>query len=325
MIRLGRCVAALILLAPAALVAEAAAASPQVTIGVGADPTESITTQLSATGSGVSGANELVMTVKPSGGEGCGANRAADKGTDVLDKSGTGAFTATENRTFETAGSYLLCAWMRDLTVSEAPVIASSSMTIVVRPPHISLSLTVPAIVRPDQAFQLSLTAQSETERLVLSYIVPNTGRGCPANASAAASTAGEQQIEWPSIGSGWRVTGGPFTQTISETFSSTGGYLVCAYAEYPSTANVPEAGATATFSVVQPPPPCTVPRVSAGTSLSRVERKLLAAHCRAGKIRRLRSHRRRGTFLALSPRAGTKLPNGSAVTVLISAGRRHR
>jgi hypothetical protein len=306
-----------LILAPAARAAE-----PQVSISVGNDPVESITTQLGASGTGPSSDNVVELKVKPTGGEGCGANPGADKGEYVASEAGSGTQTFTRNWTFSAAGAYLLCAWLSDGTQSGSPVIAHNSATMTVRPPHISLSIAVPATVHPHQIFQITTTAQSETARDVYQFILPLTGRGCPVNAGAAGSTSGEEISEWPSIGSAWQVTGGPFTASLNESFSGVGGYLVCAYAEYPSSSSVPEAVASAGFSVVLPPPPCVVPHLTSSSTLGSVEHRLLAAHCKVGKIRYIHTaHYSRGRVLSLSPRPGSRVANGTRVAIRVSSG----
>jgi hypothetical protein len=310
-----------LIFAPAARGAE-----PQVTISVGNDPVESITTQLGAVGTGPSSNNFVELKLKPAGGEGCGANPGADKGENVGSEAGSGTQTVSRNWTFGAAGAYLLCAWLVDDHQSGTPVVARNSTTITVRPPHISLSIAVPATVHPHQIFQITTTAQSETARDVYQFIVPLTSRGCPANAGAAGSTSGEQVTEWPSIGSAWQVTGGPFSASVNESFSGVGRYLICAYAEYPSSSSLPEAVSSAGFSVVLPPPPCVVPHVTRSSTLRSVEHTLFAAHCKVGKVRFVHTaHYSRGRVLSLSPRPGSRVSNGTRVAILVSSGHHHR
>lgn len=308
-------------------VAATAAAAPTVSISVGADPVESITTQLGVSGTDPSSENALLLKVKPAGGEACGVNYEADGGREVIgtfDGVGVGAHTVTVNWTFEAAGSYLLCAWLTDNAEHDEPVVASASQTIVVRPPHISLAIKAPSKVAPDQTFQIVTAAQSETSRDVTEYIEPNNGRGCPANAAAASSAAeafGLIPLFLP-----WNVDGGPFTQSSNEKLEHTGSYLVCAYAEYPSAESVPEAMALATISVVKPPPPCVVPKVSSRMHLGTIERRIVAAHCTVGKVRSVASQsHRRGTLIRLSPRPGTRRASGAPVEIFVSSGSRRR
>lgn len=266
------------------------------------------------------------MTVKPNGGESCAANPSADHGEEVFSEGGEANFAATRNHTFETAGSYLLCAWLLDLSSGEAQVAASTSASVAVRQPHLSISLAAPPIVRPNQIFQVTASAQAETARTFYTYILPVTGRGCPANASSADQTAGQLTVVWAAFGDDWNVNGGPFAASANEQLASVGSYLICAYAEYQSTANNPEATANATFAVVKPPPACVVPHLARHTTLASVKRRLLAAHCAIGKVTYIfSSHHRRGEAISTNPRYGAHRNNGAQVAVLVSRGPRHR
>lgn len=298
-----------------------AAAAPSLSITVSADPVESIAAQLTAHGASAGERAEIVLSVKPSGGEACAANPSADHGQFLGEESGLNEVTLSRNHTFETAGSYLACAWL--IGETESKVLAAGTATIAVRPPHIALALAVPSTVRPGQIFQISETAQTETRRSIYTYVLPVTGRGCPANASATSGTAGVMFVDWASIGDEWAVTGGPFTATANEQIAAVGAYVICAYVEYQSSANVPEAATSATFAVVKPPPPCVVPRLLPHTTLAAFERRLSAAHCRAGHVSRAFSSRhRRGEVIAVTPRPGTRRANGTTVTILVSRGR---
>jgi hypothetical protein len=65
-------------------------------------------------------------------------------------------------------------------------------------------------------------------------------------------------------------------------------------------------------------PPHCVVPRV-AGKSLAKAWRRVAAAHCRLGKVRRVRSTTsRRGRVLRQSPSAGKQLPSDSKVNLTV-------
>lgn len=323
----GRVLAALAAVSFAGLgLATSAWAAPTVAISVGPDPTESITTQLGVTGEGVEGANDLEMTVKPTGGEGCGANRSADRGQTVVNSSESGHRTVTENWTFETAGSYLVCAWLMEFSSGESKVLATNSATVAVRPPHLSIALGAPPVVRPKQTFQIATTAQAETRRTIYEYIVPNTGRGCAANAQAAAETPGEIHVDFPKQFGDWSLIGGPFTETSNIELQTVGSYLSCAYFEYPNSSTPPEMTALVAFAVVKPPPPCLVPHPTRHTTLGSIERRLLSAHCKIGKVRSASSsHVPRGIVIALSPAPGSHRANGSAVNILVSKGRPHR
>jgi hypothetical protein len=82
--------------------------------------------------------------------------------------------------------------------------------------------------------------------------------------------------------------------------------------------------------SVTQPKhptaPACVVPSFKRGAKLSSVKRRLTAAHCTVGAIRRAHNRRvRRGRVTALSPRPRTRLAANAAVSITVSSGRRHK
>ena len=89
-------------------------------------------------------------------------------------------------------------------------------------------------------------------------------------------------------------------------------------------------AGATVQAQVTvvyQPPPPpsapvrCKVPRIK-NMKLAKAERALRRAHCRVGKIRRVRSGKiGRGRVMSTTPRAGRRLPAGTKVELFVSKG----
>src|ERR1700749_2389230 len=96
-----------------ALSSSLADAAPTLTLSTGPDPTESITTQVSASGTAEDKQTAATVTIKPTGGRECGANPSAAEGAggtflfggeDVAE----GPFSHSVNHTFEAAGSYLL-------------------------------------------------------------------------------------------------------------------------------------------------------------------------------------------------------------------------
>jgi hypothetical protein len=309
--------------------AAANAAPATLTLSTGPDPAESIATQLRAGGASTNAATQLTATTKPTGGQGCGADLSADGGQTVYYFGNTveeGPFSKSVNYTFDRAGSYLFCAWLNDDNQSGDPVVASASLTIAVRPPHLALSITAPTTVRPAQIFQITTTAQAEVFRTVTEFVLPDTGRGCPANSSAASSTTGVSQIYWaPHFGSSWSVDGGPFSESANETLTTVGRYLVCAYVEYPSEESPPEIAASAALAAAIPPPSCVVPHVRPGSKLASIEQRIRHAHCLVGPIHRVHSrrYRRRGLVLRLGAPAGRVLPFHTALAIFVSAARR--
>jgi hypothetical protein len=66
----------------------------------------------------------------------------------------------------------------------------------------------------------------------------------------------------------------------------------------------------------------CTVPQVRK-KALSAAKRAIVRAHCRVGKIRRSYSTVTKGRVTSQSPKAGTMLPGGGKVKLVVSRGRR--
>jgi hypothetical protein len=305
-----------------------AVAAPTLALSTGADPAESITTQLVATGTASDKQTVLAVTLKPTGGQGCGANYPADAsagGTTIFfgeSDVDEGPFSQSANHTFENSGSYLLCGWLNDQAQAGDPVVATASLIVSVRPPHLSLSVSAPASVAVGQTFQLVTTAQAEVARNIEVLMLPNTGRGCPANASAAASSSGVFSVYFPAHGSSWPVVGGPFSEFVNETLKSAGQYLVCGYVQYPSSQSPPEITATASITAVSPPPACIVPALTSVTKLRSAEQSLRASGCTVGKIRHLASRKvRAGYIIGISTAAETHLPSGAAINVSVSTG----
>ncbi|HTZ86054.1 MAG TPA: hypothetical protein VMB05_05235 [Solirubrobacteraceae bacterium] len=304
-----------------------AAAAPTLTLSTGADPVESVTTQVIAMGSSGSSDTGLSVTVKPTGGQGCAANFEADRsgGGETVFQSVTlkeGPFTESTNETFSRAGSYLLCGWLNDFAQSGSPVVATAFQTVAVRPPHLLLTVSAPSTVSTGQAFQIATTAQAEVNRYAYEFVLPSTGRGCPANAGAASSASGESRIYWPNHGSSWGVNGGPFSESVNETLRTAGQYLVCAYVEYPSEESPPEISASATVTAVSPPPPCIVPSYSSVTRLHDAEQAIRASGCAVGKVRRVASRRiRAGYVIGLGATPGTHFAPGTPINMTVSTG----
>jgi hypothetical protein len=307
--------------------ASLANAAPTLTLGTGTDPTESITTQVTASGVSEDKQSSPTVTVKSTGGRECGANPFADEesGGSVLfggEDVSEGSFSHSVNHTFETAGSYLLCGWLTDGAQGGA-VVATASLTVSVRLPHLSLAFTAPTTVAAGQAFQVVTTAQAEVRRPVTAFILPSTGRGCPANSSAAPNGSGANLLAFPGQSSTtWNVAGGPFAEVSNLTIQSAGAYMLCGYIQYPSSESPPEMTAGASITATAPPPPCVVPTFTSLTTLGAIEHALDVGGCAVGSIKRVASRKvRAGRVVALNHVAGTRLAAGTGITITISTG----
>jgi hypothetical protein len=235
-----------------------------------------------------------------------------------------GPFSRSVNHTFENAGSYLLCGWLNDDAQAGDPVVATARLIVTVRPPHLALSVSAPASVAVGQTFQVVTTAQAEVERTVEVFVLPNTGRGCPANASAAGGTSGVLNVDFPAhYSEDWSVDGGPFSETTNESLNGAGQYLVCAYVQYQSDQSSPEITASALITAVAPPPPCVVPTYSSSVTKQKLaEQAIRASGCALGAVRHIASRTvRAGYVIGLSAPAGKHLPPATAVAITVSTG----
>jgi hypothetical protein len=310
-----------LLLTAGCLWAGSARAAATVAVTVGPDPVESITTQLGVSGAVTDPQQYVVEHYKPAGGSACGANPSADAGTNVglsTNYLPAGPFALQNNTTFSTAGSYLVCAWvMQYQGASTDTVVIADAKTIAVRIPHLTLSVSVPATVTTGQTFQVTTTTQAETNRYLWVYVLVDTGRGCPANASAAAAQNNDRIIESQPI------LGGPTTVATNDDVTTVGALLICGYINrtYGSD-ETPEATASASFTGVAPPPPCVVPAVVKDEPLARTKGRLAAASCTVGRVRYVASARyARGSVFKVAPVAGTSLGNAAAVDLWVSTG----
>jgi hypothetical protein len=301
--------------------ATAAQAAPTMQLSIANDPVESVPTQLGASGAGVDTTNgaSVFVTVKPAGGSACAANSQADDGSIVVDGDfgRNPTYASTQNWTFQTAGSYLLCGWLAP-SGNSSMAVAQASQMFTVRQPHLSLTISAPAAVQTGQTFQVATTAQAETQRPAYVYALPDTGSGCPANAAAASDTSGSQTTAIDP----WLVIGGPLMQTINQSFNSAGRYLFCGYFQYPNNQSPPEASTTVSVTVVAPPPPCVVPSFGANLPVASVQQSVKNADCVVGTVRYAASQTvPRGDVVSLTPSPGSHLAPAAAVNVLVSTG----
>lgn len=234
----------------------ASATESTLAVTVRADPVESVATLLEATGTAVVEYGQVKWSIHPAGGTGCGPDPEHDSGhiaTAESNEAGEGfhpgEYHVSADWTPATPGSYLLCGWL----VMYEDVLAHALLPFSVRAPHLSVSLRAPSSVRVGHTFRVKTTAQAEAPRKLYEYIVPNRRGPCPANAAAASSRA---HVVDPNLGSGahaniWSVNGGPFSKTFSESLGRPGAWLVCAYFQYSSTSNPPEASTSAAITVL--------------------------------------------------------------------------
>jgi hypothetical protein len=72
-----------------------------------------------------------------------------------------------------------------------------------------------------------------------------------------------------------------------------------------------------------KPAPKCTVPVITRGSTLTSAQKKIRAAGCTVGKIKRARSKTKKGRVITISPKGGSVQPLLTKVNVTLSAGKK--
>jgi hypothetical protein len=209
------------------------------------------TTQVTFTASSVA-VGYYALAVNPAGTP-CASQPEADAGTALNDMASephgeTGNYSGSVNFTPQNTGPYMLCGWIIGNGPGESPVygptLATASLAIEARPPHITLSVGVPSRIHSGQKFRLRLTATSEVNREMIVVGVPDT-HGCPV--SPAATTAANL-IDT-------NLEGGPTVITAAmKPLYGHGRWIFCAYASPPKDKGEdPEATASAVLTVGAP------------------------------------------------------------------------
>jgi Glucodextranase, domain B len=85
----------------------------------------------------------------------------------------------------------------------------------------------------------------------------------------------------------------------------------------------VPKAVPATPTTPAKPAPTCKVPKISRGSTLKTTEKKIRAAGCKVGKIKRARSTTKLGRVIAISPKGGAVKPLLTKVNVTLSAGKK--
>jgi hypothetical protein len=142
-----------------------------------------------------------------------------------------GVYSESVNYTPTESGSFVICGWVTSSVpyqdVTGAPVLASASLPIEVRLPHVSLALSLSRRVTPNRSFGVTLMATSEVAREVILVGLPYTSEGCPINQDA---TAAQSLID--SV-----ITGGPRLKTVTLRGLPAGSrWIFCAWAVVPGT-----------------------------------------------------------------------------------------
>jgi hypothetical protein len=285
----------------------------------------------------------LVAVVRPAGGIPCQSTEANDdqaagsESTAIFNGSyqgdydgvdvGPGSFDQTAEFNPPAAGSYLICAWIEDVSSSETTT-GSTSTTFSARGPQVEqLSVSLPTPARPNVAFQIDYTTQTDQQLNLYSVIKAAGGLPC---ASSYELESDQNQEEDDLLGyDSNSIFGGPTTTTATATATS-GSYVICTWIEGPNEEEVDaETSTPITVANPPPPPPCVVPAVGSDSSLATVEGQLTSAHCATGTVSQ--QHNKsvaKGDVIKLDPRAGTKLADGARVSIVVSTGpkaKRHK
>lgn len=250
-----RGLAVLAIAAVAALVVPAAGWADSMTLAVPSTPVQEIGGRVSW--SAVSEEPILAVVAANNPGVPCASSPAADEGTTLtpghlLEGGNVGDWSGSTDFTPPTPGAYVLCGWLEEpaglIETDGGPITASTSLQVQVRPPVISLKLSLPRRPLPGRPFVLDLTATSEVQRHVVVEGVTATRQGCPINYAVEND---QHLIDQD-------VTGGPWRLTSNVEPLQRGAYIFCAWADAAEDSGLdPQASTSLTIHVgTQAPPP---------------------------------------------------------------------
>lgn len=301
------------LLAPLVLAAPASAdtATLQFVDAAGtSDPVAGIGRTATITGNTAS-EKSIYVRYRAAGGAPCAPSASTDSGEAYHWYGGTdvnGNFKVTYNDVWSAPGTYVFCIWLaRKSTESATPI----AQTITFRNPTGTISGTVaPVSPLAGEAATITVSGSSEAPQSVYGTIRPAGGAPCGVSASV---DGGDRFV------SGEEVNGA-FSLQRSVTRETAGDYLVCLWLADSSDDPTPIAGPQAfTYTVAAP---CIVPELAPGAKVAKAQRKLNKAGCAVGATKLKRSSVRKGRFLRFKPAAGTRLPPGTAIALVVSKGR---
>lgn len=190
---------------------------------------------------------ELFVVHRPAGGAACAPSYSSDSGEDLSSfygRSVNGNFSFQTAITWSAPGTELFCIW---LAPSSSSVSAPISQVITFRSPTGTISATVgPAVPRPDQDAQITVTGASEAPSEVFAKVRAAGGAPC---APTYDSDSGDSVLYE-------REVNGAFTLTTTTRQVKPGHYLICLWLASSSSDAAPIAGPQAVaFDVVQPAP----------------------------------------------------------------------
>jgi hypothetical protein len=190
---------------------------------------------------------ELFVAHRPAGGAACAPSYNSDSGEGLGSfnwQSVNGNFSFQTAITWSSPGTELFCIW---LAQSSSSVSTPISQVITFRSPTGTISATVgPAVPRPDQDTQITVTGASEAPREVFAKVRAAGGAPC---APTYDSDSGDSVLYEDDVN-------GAFTLTATTRQANPGHYLICLWLASSSRDAAPIAGPQAVaFDVVQPPP----------------------------------------------------------------------
>ncbi len=266
----------------------------------------------------------LYIKDRAPGGAPCAPSADSDSGNELHYWDWWGAevngdFTFSYVETWPSSGTAMFCIWLEPS--SEDPTTPISQL-ITFRPATGTLDATVtPASLSVGRVTEFMITGQSEAPAELFATVKPAGGAGC---APSYETDSGESVIDGASVN-------GAFAEHATHNGSQAATYELCAWlASGPSAAPAIAGPQSVIFTVGAPAPPpplppaCVVPNYKTDTALNALKRRIVAAHCRVGRLRYTRSrHIRHGGIVALTPHAHSILTSGASVSVVISLGRR--
>lgn len=258
---------------------------------------------------------------RSAGGAPCAPSFSSDSGTSSFEgfsgdrfsgESVNGNFSFKKTGQWSERGDFLFCIWLAETSSTSA---TPFSQTVTFRAPNGSISATVnPVSPKTDEPATVTITGASESSANVYGKIRRSGGASC---ATSFGADPGSSLISGEPVN-------GAFSLTRTTTQQEAGGYVICLWLANSSSDGAPIAGPQqATFTVLAPPPPCIVPKVTSSMTLAKAKSKLIKANCSVGKVTRKRNSRRAGRVIGFTPPSGKVLANGARVGIRVSKGRR--
>jgi hypothetical protein len=301
----------------------------------------------------------LYAVARPSGGVGCQASFGADQvaagdASTVLvdgDEQDAGqAFSEQEEFTPDVGGS-LVCAWIEtdgddgdDVAtpdeVTAGPISADFNAAGAKVGP---LKVSVPAAIRVNQAYDITYATQTDQDLSLASIVIPAASGGC-----AGSYELETDDLENPDdIFDGSTDIYGTATTTGMDKQTTAGTYTICTWIEGPddaqidatsaTTVTVLAAGATVPAAATSTSSPgggsigtgpsgsgasdaaCVVPTY-AGLTLAQLKKRLVAAHCTVGRIRKVKSDKvKPGRVLRVTDSPGRRLKHDAPVGIVVA------